>query len=336
MLPEPTDAMRVAVTTEQVPILDLAPYLNGETGAREQAAADLRHLQENLGYYYVVNHGVPVDLTERTFEKAEAFFALPEDEKRKIIVNRHQQGFVPSKASIMKTALTNANTMADLNEGLSLMRERKPDDPKVVAGVRFSGLNQWPDGMPGLRETFLEYHTEMESLGRRLLPLYAIALDKPVDYFDPFFEDAHFYNRNSFYPAVESTDGSQALGAHTDHNFMALLPMSAEPGLMYATPSGNWFAAPSVAGAIVVNTGEFLNRWTNGRFLPTPHKVIVPQHDRYAITFHYSPSDETVAAPLDTCCGPDNPPRFEPKIFLQHMTDYIDAVYVPQQEMMEA
>jgi isopenicillin N synthase-like dioxygenase len=336
MLSEPTDAMRAAVATEQVPILDLAPYLNGETGAREQAAADLRHLQENLGYYYVVNHGVPVDLTERTFEKAEAFFALPEDEKRKIIVNRHQQGFVPSKASIMKTALTNANTMADLNEGLSLMRERTPDDPKVVAAVRFSGLNQWPDGMPGLRETFLEYHTEMEALGRRLLPLYAIALDKPADYFDPFFEDAHFYNRNSFYPAVESTDGSQALGAHTDHNFMALLPMSAEPGLMYATPSGNWFAAPSVAGAIVVNTGEFLNRWTNGRFLPTPHKVIVPQHDRYAITFHYSPSDETVATPLDTCCGPDNPPRFEPKTFLQHMTDYIDAVYVPQQEMMEA
>jgi hypothetical protein len=110
MLSEPTDAMRAAVATEQVPILDLAPYLNGETGAREQAAADLRHLQENLGYYYVVNHGVPVDLTERTFEKAEAFFALPEDEKRKIIINRHQQGFVPSKASIMKTALTNANT----------------------------------------------------------------------------------------------------------------------------------------------------------------------------------------------------------------------------------
>lgn len=336
MLPEPTEQTRKAAEEETVPILDLAPYLNGEEGAREQTAADLRHLQENLGYYYIVNHGVPADLIERTFEKAAAFFSLPEDEKRKIMVNRHQQGFVPSKASIMKTELTDANTMADLNEGLSLMRERTQDDPKVVAGVRFSGLNQWPDGVPGLRETFLEYHAEMEALGRRLLPLYAVALDKPADYFDRFFEDAHFYNRNSFYPAVESTDGSQALGAHSDHNFMALLPMSAEPGLMYATPSGNWFEAPSVPGAIVVNTGEFLKRWTNGRFLPTPHRVTVPKHDRYAITFHYSPSDETVAEPLDTCCGPDNPPRFEPKTFLQHLTDYIDAVYVPQQEMMEA
>ncbi len=334
-LPEPADAIRAAVAEERISILDLASYLKDEAGAREQAAADLRHIQENLGFYYITNHGVPAHLIDRAFEKSAAFFALPEKEKRKIIVNRHQLGFVPSKASIMKTELTDANTKADLNEGLSLMRERTPDDPKVVAGVRFSGLNQWPEGVPGLRETFLEYHAEMEALGRRLLPLYALALDKPADYFDPFFEDAHYYNRNSLYPAVEGTDGSQALGAHTDHNFMALLPMSAEPGLMYATPSGDWFEAPNVPGAIVVNTGEFLKRWTNGRFLPTPHRVTVPKRDRYALTFHYNPSDETVADPLDTCIGPDNPSRFEPKTFIQQMTDYIGAVYVPQKELMK-
>ena len=336
MLPQPNEPICAAVAEERVPILDLAPYLSDETGAREQAAADLRHIQENLGFYYIINHGVPADLIARAFEKSAAFFALPEEEKRKILVNRHQIGYVPSKASLMKTALTDANTMPDLNEGLSLMRERTPDDPKVVAGVRFSGLNQWPVGVPGLRETFLAYHAAMEALGRRLLPLYALALDKPADYFDRFFEDAHFYNRNSWYPAVPGIGEQQALGAHTDHNFMALLPMSAEAGLMFATPSSDWFEAPTIAGAIVVNTGEFLNRWTNGRFLPTPHRVTVPKGDRYALTFHYSPSDETVAEPLDTCCGPDNPPQFEPKSFIQHMTDYIDAVYVPQKEMMES
>ncbi|NNE85993.1 MAG: isopenicillin N synthase family oxygenase [Alphaproteobacteria bacterium] len=334
-LPAPTDSICEAVAAERVPILDLTSYLRGDAGAREQAGADLRHIQENLGFYYIVNHGVPADLIARSFEKVAAFFAQPEEEKRKILVNRHQLGFVPSKASIMKTELTDANTKADLNEGLSLMRERSPDDPKVVADVRFSGLNQWPEGVPGLRETLLEYHVEMDALAKRLLPLYALALDKPADYFAPFFEDAHYYNRNSLYPAVENADGHEALGAHTDHNFMALLPMSAEPGLLYATPSGNWCPAPHVAGAIVVNTGEFLKRWTNGRFLPTPHRVTVPKRDRYALTFHYSPADETVADPLDTCVGPDNPRKFEPKTFIQHMTDYIDAVYVPQQEMME-
>ena len=334
-LPEPTETTRAAVAAESVPILDLSAYMNGDAGAREQAAADLRYIQENLGYYYITNHGVSAELIERSFEKVAEFFALPEVEKRKILVNRHQLGFVPAKASIMKTELTDANTVADLNEGLSLMRERAPDDPKVVADVRFSGLNPWPDGVPGLRETFLEYHVEMDALAKRLLPLYALALDKPADYFDPYFADAHYYNRNTFYPAAAGIEGQQGVGSHTDHNFMALLPMSAEPGLEYATPSGDWFEAPMVPGAVVVNTGEFLKRWTNGRFLPTPHRVTVPKRDRYALTFHYSPSDETVADPLDTCVGPDHPRQFEPKTFIQHMTDYIDAVYVPQQEMME-
>lgn len=334
-LPEPTKATCLEVAEERVPILDLSSYMNGRAGAREQAAADLRHIQENLGYYYIINHGVSAELIERAFATVVEFFARPLDEKRKIMVNRHQLGYVPARASIMKTELTDENTVADLNEGLSLMRERSPDDPKVVAGVRFSGLNQWPEGVPGLRETFLEYHVEMDALGKRLLPLYALALEKPADYFDPFFEDAHYYNRNSHYPAAEGIEGQQGVGAHTDHNFMALLPMSAEPGLMFTTPSGSWFEAPLVPGAIVVNTGEFLKRWTNGRFLPTPHRVVVPEYDRYSLTFHYSPSDETVADPLDTCVGPDNPPQFEPKTFIQHMTDYIDAIYVPQQAMME-
>ena len=254
-LPEPTETTRAAVATESVPILDLSAYMNGDAGAREQAAADLRYIQENLGYYYITNHGVSAELIERSFEKVAEFFALPEVEKRKILVNRHQLGFVPAKASIMKTELTDANTVADLNEGLSLMRERAPDDPKVVADVRFSGLNPWPDGVPGLRETFLEYHVEMDALAKRLLPLYALALDKPADYFDPYFADAHYYNRNTFYPAAAGIEGQQGVGSHTDHNFMALLPMSAEPGLEYATPSGDWFEAPMVPGAVVVNTG---------------------------------------------------------------------------------
>ncbi len=33
---------------------------------------------------------------------------------------------------------------------------------------------------------------------------------------------------------------------------------------------------------------------------------------------------------------PNKPSKFKPKTFIEHMTDYIDAVYVPQQKMMES
>ena len=58
-------------------------------------------------------------------------------------------------------------------------RERTPDDPAVIANRRFHGLNQWPRDLPGFRETTLEYMGTLEALCRRLVPLYALALDAP-------------------------------------------------------------------------------------------------------------------------------------------------------------
>ncbi|MEP4377372.1 MAG: 2-oxoglutarate and iron-dependent oxygenase domain-containing protein [Alphaproteobacteria bacterium] len=328
-LPKPSSEITSVVDREGVSLLDIGPVLAGEAGALEQAAADVRYIQRRLGFYYIENHGVDQSLIDSSFAQLEKFFDLSMEEKLQLRVNEHQIGYVPPHASVMKTALTDSNKKPDTNEGLGFMRERAAEDPKVMAGVRFSGRNQWPDGLPGFRETMLAYHAAMEKLGRNLLPIYALALGKPAGYFDPFFEDAHYYNRNSHYPAAAAEEGQHSIGAHTDHNFMALLPMSAVPALEVERPSGGWVEAPIVPGAIVVNTGEFLNRWSNGVFRAIPHRVIIPTRDRYALTFHYNPADDAVADPLDTCVSDDNPPRFEPKTFIQHMTDYIDASYKP-------
>tara|TARA_A100001037_G_scaffold209362_1_gene187581 strand:+ start:1797 stop:2822 length:1026 start_codon:yes stop_codon:yes gene_type:complete len=328
-LPAPSVHIRAALDAGTMPMVDICAYRTGEPGALEQAAADIHAIQRGLGVYYLENHGVDQGLIDAAFDQLEIFFALPMEQKLELKVDRHQLGYVPPHASVMKTALTDANRLPDTNEGLSFMRERAPDHPKVVSGARFNGLNRWPEGLSDFREIFLRYHAAMEELGHSLLPVYALALGKPPEFFDQHFTEAHFYNRNSHYPAVKAQDGQQSIGAHTDHNFMALLPMSKVPALEIERPSGGWIPAPVVPGAIVVNTGEFLNRWSNGLFRAIPHRVIIPTEDRYALTFHYNPADETVAEPLDTCVTPDNPPRFEAKTFIRHMTDYIDASYKP-------
>ena len=58
--------------------------------------------------------------------------------------------------------------------------------------------------------------------------------------------------------------------------------------------------------------GEFLNRWTNDRFIASPHRVVPPERDRYSMATFFNPAPDTVAEPLDTCCGPDNPPKYPP------------------------
>ena len=69
---------------EEIPVLDLGDYLAGKPGALEKLAADLRHAQENIGFYYLRNHGVPQELIDAAFAEVARFHAQPLDEKLKI------------------------------------------------------------------------------------------------------------------------------------------------------------------------------------------------------------------------------------------------------------
>ena len=37
--------------TEEIPVLDLGPYVAGEKGAAERLAVELRYAQENIGFH---------------------------------------------------------------------------------------------------------------------------------------------------------------------------------------------------------------------------------------------------------------------------------------------
>ena len=44
---------------ESIPVLDMGPYLAGEPGAAEELAANIKFIQETIGFYVVINHGIP-------------------------------------------------------------------------------------------------------------------------------------------------------------------------------------------------------------------------------------------------------------------------------------
>ena len=331
---ESLDSAVRAATLNEIPIYDAGPCFAGEPGARERLADDVRHAQEQIGFYYLTNHGVPQDLIDRTFDAVARFFALPEAEKLALKVDEHQIGYIPPKASLLKTSGIADNTKLDTNEAFQANRDRTLFDPKVRAGIRFNAMNRWPEDerVPGLRETLLEYHDTMSQLGWRMLPVYSLALGLDADHLYQFFRDPHFMNRNAHYAPGSAEANQFGLAPHSDHGFVTFLPLSEVPGLEVRTQAGEWIPARHVPGAMLVNTGEFLNRWTNGRFIATPHRVQVPQRDRYTITFFYNPSDETVNTPFETCVGPDNPPQFEPTTFMQYLTNYAEGNYLHQAE----
>jgi isopenicillin N synthase-like dioxygenase len=79
-------------------------------------------------------------------------------------------------------------------------------------------------------------------------------------------------------------------------------------------PSGRRIDAPSVEGAyVVVNGGDIPHRWTNERFLSTPHRVRnVSGEVRYVIPFFCDPDHDTMIECLPSCRSADKPARYPP------------------------
>jgi isopenicillin N synthase-like dioxygenase len=310
-----------------IPILDVGPYLAGEPGARERLADNIRFIQETIGFYVIVNHGVERRLVEDAYAALARFFALPIDEKLGYKFGASSVGYIAPKSTVYITSKINQNTKQDLNETLALALERPADHPYVRDGVRFTGPNPWPDGLPGFREAIVTFQEAIRNLGQMMVPLYALALEQEVDFFDPYFEEPIQWTRNSHYPAVEPEENQFGISPHSDHSFMTLLPLSDVPGLQVLTRNGTWLPAEPVANGIIVNTGEFLNRWTNGRFIASPHRVVPPTEDRYSMAVFFNPAPDTVAVPLENCCSPDNPAQYEPVSMIDYVSWYIDRNY---------
>jgi isopenicillin N synthase-like dioxygenase len=311
-----------------IPVIDVGPCFAGRPGALDAVARQLGDALETIGFFILVNHGVPRPLIAQTFDEARRFHAQPPAAKMALRMNEHNNGYMAMGRYAVWTSQVNANDKPDLNEAFFTKRERRPDDPLVRSGRRFAGPNRWPDNLPGFRQRVLAYTDAMDGLTRRMLPICAVALDLPPDAFDAAFAESQFSFRLSHYPPVVAEPNQFGIAPHTDANFLTFLAQTEVPGLQVRQPSGEWIDVPHVPDSYAVNSGDMMYRWTNGRFQSTPHRAVPPVgRHRYAIPFFLGPHLDTVIACLPTCQDADNPPRFPPIRYDEYLHWWYDANY---------
>ena len=325
----PSIAAIRADAPETIPVIDLAPLLRGDAGAIQALGAALRDAFENVGFYFIINHDIPQSLIDATFDATRRFHAMDPDRKLALRMNKNNVGYMPFKASVTRHSTLNANNRPNLVEAYFTKRELPPDHPDQRSGLPFRGPNLWPDDLPGFRDVVLRYHAAMERLGLSLLPLYAMALDLSPDYFAPAFRQPMFTLRMSHYPRQDVVqDNEFGLAPHTDTSFMTMLAQNDVPGLSIRLPNGRWLDAPALPGSFLVNGGDLLRRWTNERFLATPHRVINRSgEERYAIPFFMDCDYDWRMECLPTCRDADAPPRHEPITYPEYMTWFRDLNY---------
>jgi isopenicillin N synthase-like dioxygenase len=260
---------------------------------------DVRRACEEIGFLVLTGHGVDSELVAEVASLSREFFDLPSEEKLRFRDGELQPDrpiYRPLRSESL--GATSGDTRhRDLKESLDY-------------GPTLPGAG-WPDQPPGLERTLRAYLSAMNVLGARLRRVFALALGHDAGFFEPLFDDRASSLRVINYPEVESLpdDGQLRAGAHRDYGFLTILRSeNVAGGLEVQARGGDWAPVETPDDSFVVNLGDLLAEWTDGRWVSTLHRVAVPPAGaagarRQSLVFFHNPREDAYIDALGSTAG---------------------------------
>ncbi len=314
---------------EDLPVIDISHL--GEVGTRphDEAVAAIGAACREIGFFYVIGHGIPEGTLAEMFKACRLFFDQGAETKSDLSIEKsgHNRGYVAYQGEQLE-----ASRPGDLKEAFNIGLELASDDPELLAGIPFRGPNQWPANLPGWRAQMLDYYSQMLALADRLHRAFASDLGATEGFFVPYMERPLAVLRLLHYlpiAAPDTADG-KAIGAgtHSDYGMLTLLLQDDVSGLQVRKRDGTWIDAPVVPNAFICNIGDMLMRWSNDIYVSTPHRVINDTaRDRYSIAMFCDPAPDAPVTCLPSCCSKTNPPKYAPTTSGDYLTGRLNATY---------
>lgn len=279
----------------RVPVVDISALGGSDPVAEAATVEALRRAASEVGFLHVTGHGIAPAVIDGLRHAARRFFALPEAEKRAsyIGLSGNHRGYVPEGEEALG-ADAEIGQPRDRKEAFDLALDLPAES--VPAGHPLLGPNLWPD-LPGFREDAMAYYGAAFAVGRRLLRGFALALGQPPESFERLVTTPPSQLRLIHYPHDASAADAPGIGAHTDYECFTLL-LATAPGLEVMNPAGVWIDAPPVPGALVVNIGDMLEYWSDGRFVATSHRVRKVAEERWSFPLFFALDYDVALRPL--------------------------------------
>lgn len=292
---------------DRLPVLDLRVLDEPDGG--ERFRRDLLAATRDVGFFYLVGHGVDRARQQRLLAAARDFFALPEAEKRSIenLNSPHFRGWTRLGGELTQGR-------QDWREQIDIGTERAAVPASADAPWNvLEGPNQWPPSLPQFRTIIEEWTATLRGVGLTLARQWALALGQPEDTFDAAFAQrpstlvkvVHYParpaetagTRDDAEPRHQAGAGhdaepGQGVGAHKDSGFLTLLFVEPGKGGLQVEHDGAWLDAPPLDDAFIVNIGELLEVATDGLLKSTVHRVVSPPpgQDRVSVPFFFNPA----------------------------------------------
>lgn len=301
-----------------VPVIDFATYDPDQPETLRALGTEVDTALSQIGFMSVTNLGIDPQLLDDVFAASRGFFGSDLRQKMKSAYlsaseNFGYQGMCeehldPSKPADLKETFTMRNVV---NHAL--------DD------------SRWPSlEFRDLMRTFFQACLDSAYRMQRVL---SQALDLEQEFFVKYHSGENCTLRLLFYPATgvdEIRESQFGAGAHTDYGLLTLLFQDDVGGLEVLDMNDQWQPVDYIDSAIVINSGDMLERWTNGRYRSTMHRVKpkIGHRERFSIAMFVDPDSATPVTVLDSCASDDNPARYGAITAGEHLQERIQASHV--------
>ncbi|KAK3125192.1 hypothetical protein QOZ80_7BG0601530 [Eleusine coracana subsp. coracana] len=261
----------------------------------------VRAAATDWGVMHVAGHGVPRELVDRVRAAGAGFFALP----------------VAAKEAYANDPAAGHREWVDY-----LFHVVHPD------GLTDHAL--WPAQLPDYVAATSEFGRRVRELASTLLAVLPLGLGLPGSRLEDELtgagnkgddDDLVLQMKVNYYPRCPQPELAVGVEAHTDVSALSFVLHNGVPGLQ-VRHAGRWVAAArSPEDTMVVHVGDALEILSNGRYASVLHRGLVNREAVRVswVVFCEPPPDAVVLRPLPELVTADEPARFEPRTFREHL-----------------
>lgn len=297
----------------KIPVIDFESFLFDRGTSQQKVIQEIYVACQEVGFFYLKNHGISQELIDRLLSESQNFFSLPETVKNQM----------------ERSPDTNCGYIGFQTEKLN---PSNPWDLKEAFNIGLEAV--WLPELKEFRQTVTQfYELTTQLVAPQILRAFALALELPPNFFDNKHGENYFLRLLHYPPVAEIPQlGQLRAGEHADYGSISLLLQDAVGGLEIQTQQGEWIPAPSIPGTLVVNVGDAMQHWTNNKLRSTPHRVAIPldaktKISRYSIALFCDPNPGVELACLETCCSLAHPPAYEPILMRDFLAQRLNATY---------
>ncbi|XP_070532476.1 uncharacterized protein [Ptychodera flava] len=259
---------------------------------------------------------------DNVYSESRKFFELPKDIKAKYRMGEEvseNHGYVESGREIL-----NRQRPADFKESFNYR-------PKLP-------VKKMPqEELPDFEKAYSSLYQRCAELGNRVLEVLARSLNLEDPYhFVKATREIHSFGNETMMRCVhyfamtkdtELKEDQIRCGEHSDFCLITLLFQDDKGGLEVQTQDGEFIPVVPIEGTVVVNIGDFMQRWTADKLVSNVHRVVMPTTDgakhssRFSIAFFYNADKDHVATCID---GSD---KYQPITMVEFMKQKLEETY---------